>query len=102
MSTFDNKNPEIAVALQYDGENAPRITAKGREGLAREIMELARKHGIPLREDPEMAAILAQIPVGDEIPENLYRAIAEIIAFAYLISGKRPPGFEDTLAEADN
>lgn len=97
MSTTDKKaqNPEIAVALQYDGASAPRITAKGMELLARQILEQAERHGIPLRQDPEMAAILSQIPVGDEIPENLYRAIAEIIAFAYLISGKQPPGFQE-------
>jgi flagellar biosynthesis protein len=85
---------EIAVALQYDGENAPRITAKGTSRLAEEILRQADLHGIPLRQDPQMATILAQIPLGDEVPENLYLAIAEIIAFAYLVSGKRPPGFE--------
>jgi flagellar biosynthesis protein len=86
--------PEIAVALHYDGDKAPRITAKGKHKLAEEIIELARHHGVPLRTDPEMAAVLAQIPLGDEIPESLYRAIAEIIAFAYLITGKRPEGFD--------
>jgi flagellar biosynthesis protein len=90
-----HRDNEIAVALQYDGSSAPRITAKGSEALARQILEQAERHGIPLRQDPEMALILAQIPVGDEVPENLYRAIAEIIAFAYLVSGKRPPGFEE-------
>ena len=82
--------PEIAVALHYDGDNAPRVTAKGKNKLAEQIVNLARQHGVPLEENAEMAAILAQIPVGDEIPENLYRAVAEVIAFAYLISGKRP------------
>ncbi|MBF0255024.1 MAG: EscU/YscU/HrcU family type III secretion system export apparatus switch protein [Gammaproteobacteria bacterium] len=97
MSTTyqQNREAEIAVALQYDGSNAPRITAKGSDELARQILQEAERYGIPLRQDPEMAAILAQIPVGDEIPENLYRAIAEIIAFAYLISGKRPLGFTE-------
>lgn len=93
--TFDQpRSAELAVALQYDGTNAPRITAKGSHLQAEQILKLAEQHGIPLRRDPEMAAILAQVPLGDEIPEHLYRAIAEIIAFAYLISGKRPPGFE--------
>ena len=89
--TYD-KHPDRAVALLYDGRNAPRITAKGEGMVARQILELAREHGIPLEDDPELAAILAQIPLGEEIPENLYRAIAEVIAFAYLVSGKRPPG----------
>ncbi len=86
---------DIAVALHYDGENAPRITAKGRGELATRILEAAQACDIPLHDDPELAAVLAQIPLGTEIPETLYRAVAEIIAFAYLLSGKRPPGFSD-------
>ncbi len=92
MTTYQSA-PEIAVALHYDGENAPRITAKGQHKLAEEIIELARRHDVPLRTDPEMAAVLAQIPLGDEIPESLYHVIAEIIAFAYLVTGKRPADF---------
>lgn len=92
MSNTYTQPPETAVALLYDGTNAPRITAKGRGLLAEKIFALAEKHGIPIENDPELAEILAQIPLGDEIPENLYRAIAEVISFAYLISGKKPPG----------
>ena len=91
--TYDQK-PDMAIALLYDGANAPRITAKGRGELADRILQLAEQHGIPLEGDPELAAILSQIPVGEEIPESLYRAIAEVITFAYLVSGKRPPGFK--------
>jgi len=91
--TFD-QHPETAVALLYDGKNAPRVTAKGQGELAAQIFALAEKHGVPIESDPELAAILAQVPLGDEIPEALYRAIAEVIAFAYLISGKLPPGFQ--------
>ena len=93
MSDIPHQTPELAVALLYDGENAPRITAKGKGALAEKILEQARRHQVPLEEDPELAAILSQIPLGDEIPESLYRAIAEVIVFAYLVSGKRPPGF---------
>jgi len=95
MSDLPRQTPELAVALLYDGENAPRITAKGKGALAKKLLEQARKHQVPLEEDPELAAILSQIPLGDEIPESLYRAIAEVIAFAYLVSGKRPPGFTE-------
>ena len=82
----------LAVALRYDGTGAPRVTAKGRAELAERIVAAAREHGIPLQEEPALAAVLAQIPLGDEIPEALYRAVAEVIAFAYLLSGKWPPG----------
>ena len=85
---------ELAVALYYDEENAPRVTAKGEGALAQQILELAEQHGVPLERDQELAAMLAQIPLGDEIPENLYRAVAEVIAFAYIIAGKFPPGFQ--------
>jgi flagellar biosynthesis protein len=95
MSKTDNKSTEVAVALKYDGENAPRLTAKGRGELANRIIALADEHDVPLHEDVELAALLTQIPIGDEIPQALYRAIAEVIAFAYLISGKRPPGYEE-------
>ena len=95
MSSDKNKPGELAVALKYDGENAPRLTAKGRGQLADRILTLADEHDIPLHEDAELAALLSQIPLGDEIPEALYRAVAEVIAFAYLLSGKRPPGYEE-------
>jgi flagellar biosynthesis protein len=94
MTKKDLHTSELAVALKYDGENAPRLTAKGRGELAERILALAEEHNVPLHEDVELAALLSQIPLGDEIPQALYRAIAEVIAFAYLLSGKRPPGFE--------
>ncbi|MCB1881234.1 MAG: EscU/YscU/HrcU family type III secretion system export apparatus switch protein [Gammaproteobacteria bacterium] len=95
MSETYEQKPDMAVALLYDGQNAPRVTAKGRGELADRMLQLAEQHGIPLQGDPELAAILAQIPVGNKIPEALYRAIAEVISFAYLVSGKRPPGFKE-------
>lgn len=94
MTDYQGKQPDLAIALNYDGENAPRLTAKGRGELANRILDLADKHGVPLHEDADLAALLAQIPLGDEIPESLYRAVAEVIAFAYLLSGKLPPGYE--------
>lgn len=94
MSDDATTTPDLAIALQYDGENTPRITAKGRSELAERILELANEHDVPLHEDPELAALLSQVPLGDEIPESLFRAVAEVIAFAYLLSGKLPPGFK--------
>jgi flagellar biosynthesis protein len=95
MTDIDQERPDLAIALNYDGENTPRLTAKGQDELARRIVELAREHDVPLHQDPQLAALLSQIPLGDEIPEALYRAVAEVIAFAYMISGKRPPGHEE-------
>lgn len=95
MKRKESNQPDVAVALHYDGEKAPRVTAKGQGELAERILALAKEHDIPLHDDPELAAILTQIPLGDEIPETLYLVIAEVIAFAYMVSGKRPPGFQE-------
>lgn len=84
------KPQKLAVALEYDGDNAPQVTAKGYGELAEQILEAARQAGVPLHEDRELVEILADIEVGDEIPENLYRAVAEVIAFAYIVRGKFP------------
>lgn len=83
-------NSDIAVALKYDGQHAPKVTASGEGVSAQQILELAEKHGIPLQNEPELARILAQVPLGEEIPQELYIAVAEIISFAYFLSGKTP------------
>ena len=90
MSGHDRKTMPLAVALQYDGEHAPRVTARGRDKLAREIIELARRHGIPMQENEPLAALLSRVELGAEIPETLYLAVAQVIAFAYYLSGKAP------------
>ena len=87
---------DIAVALRYDGQDAPRVTAKGEHQLAERIVDAAEQAGIPLYPDPELAMILSQVPLGEEIPDNLYKAIAEVIAFAYILAGKVPDGFVPT------
>ena len=94
MTDFEHNKPDLAIALHYDGRNAPRINAKGSGELAQRILNLAEEHQVPLHEDPELAALLSQVPLGEEIPEALYRAVAEVIAFTYLLSGKLPPGFK--------
>jgi len=79
-----------AIALQYDGENAPTVTATGEGALAEEIIRVAKEHGVPLREDVMLAALLSELELGEEIPPLLYRVIAEVIAYAYIVSGKMP------------
>ena len=98
---------DIAVALRYDGRNAPRVTAKGERLLAEQIIAAAEQAKVPLYPDRELALILSQIPLNEEIPDNLYKAIAEVIAFAYILGGKFPENFvtperEDTAAPAQS
>ncbi len=86
-----SKPARTAVALHYDGQGAPRVTAKGQLLLAEKILELAQEHGIPLYEDADLVTLLAHLELGDEIPQNLYVAVAEVIAFAYRMTGKDLP-----------
>ena len=79
-----------AIALQYDGEHTPVVTAAGEGRLAEEILRIAKEHHIPLRQDALLAELLSELELGEEIPPVLYRVIAEVIAYAYLVSGKVP------------
>ena len=86
-----------AVALYYDGKHAPHIAAAGSGELGRQITAIAEEHGIPFMQNPLLTELLAACEVGDSIPENLYITIAEVIAFAWMLSGKMPEGWEQTL-----
>ncbi len=88
-----NTQKRIAVALEYDGETAPKVTAKGMDDVADKIIDVATEYGIPLQKDDGLVDVLSQMNLGDEIPENLYRAIAEVIAFAYILAGKFPKSY---------
>ena len=81
----DNDRVKRAVALKYEPEKdgAPRMTAKGSGVVAERIIELARKEGVPIQEDPDLIGALIQLDFGEEVPPELYRAVAEILAFAY-------------------
>lgn len=82
---------ETAVALQYSGAGAPRVTAKGNSEVADAIFRRALEHDVPIHEDPALAQVLSSIGLGEEIPRELYVAIAEVLAFAYWVSGKPVP-----------
>ena len=77
-----------ASALRYEGAGAPRVTASGRGLIADRIIEVARENGIPVREDPALAQALAALELGEEIPQDLYTAVAEAIAWAYTLDAK--------------
>ncbi len=83
-----NKTSNIAIALNYDEKSAPRVMAKGNGLIADEILRLAEENNIPINEQPELVQLLATVELGDQIPENLYVAVAEVIAFAYMLKGK--------------
>ncbi|MEA2449465.1 MAG: flagellar biosynthesis protein [Thermoleophilaceae bacterium] len=77
-----------ATALRYEGKGAPTVTASGAGYIADRIVEVARENGIPVRQDPALAEALAALELDTEIPEDLYRAVAEAIAWAYALDAK--------------
>ncbi len=83
-------NKKMAAALQYKPkkDNAPRLMAKGKGWLAEKIIQTAREHNIPLKEDPHLVEILSTLDLYEEIPQNLYKAVAEILIFLYRMNNK--------------
>jgi flagellar biosynthesis protein len=81
---------EKAAALRYrkDKDSAPSVVAKGRGQIAAKIIELARKNGVPIHEDRNLVEILSTLELYEEIPAELYKAIAEILSHLYALSGK--------------
>ena len=89
MSETEHQN-RTAVALHYDWQGAPKVTAKGTGVVAASILDLAQEHGIPIYEDPALVTLLSQISLGEEIPEALYVGIAEVLAFVYQLADSAP------------
>ncbi len=91
-------NPtHFAVALKYGhgSAGAPRVVAKGRNYLALRIKQKALEHQVPVIENPPLAqALYKQVDVGQEIPQELYRAVAEVLAYIYRMLGGRLPGVD--------
>ena len=75
--------PRRATVLQWTGDGAPRIVAAGRGAVAEAILERANAAGVPVREDPALASTLAALALGDEVPQQLWTAVAEVLAWAY-------------------
>jgi flagellar biosynthesis protein len=80
----------LAVALHYDKSagGAPRVVAKGKGEIGEKIVALARANGVPIEENPALAAALAEVELGEEIPVELYKAVAEVLLFILRLSGK--------------
>jgi flagellar biosynthesis protein len=68
---------------------APTVSASGQGEVARRIIALAQEHGVPIRQDPDMVTLLAQLDVGQIIPPELYAVVAEVLAFVYRLKGKK-------------
>ena len=87
----------VAASLEYrrpgdpgQAHVSPRLTAKGEGDAAQRILELARQHRIPIKADPDLITILAQLDVGQDIPPEIYALVAEILAFIYAVNNDWP------------
>jgi flagellar biosynthesis protein len=79
-----------AVALRFEQktEAAPKVVASGRGIVAQQIIEAAKAAGVDIVEDPDLIEVLAKIPLDEEIPAELFQAIAEILVFIYRLNGR--------------
>ncbi len=85
-----SEKPKKAVALRYDEQKAaaPQVLAGGSGLIAETIIERAEKAGIHIQKDPDLVELLATVPVGEEVPPELYQAIAEVLAFVYSVNDR--------------
>lgn len=84
-----------ALALFYDGGAAPVISDKRFGKAAEQLVELALEAGIPIYENPQLLDQLSELTTGDHIPPELYRLVAEILAFAFYIQGRAPENYKN-------
>ena len=101
MKKRPEKGQDKAVALLYDRERpgAPKVVASGQGQLASRILETAREAGVEVVEDADLLELLGRVPVGEEIPAELYQAVAEVLAFVYRVNGKYKEGAESRSQE---
>jgi flagellar biosynthesis protein len=86
-----DEKTQIAVALHYDRErkgSAPRVVAKGKGAIGARIVEIAKAHDIPIEENEVLAGALSKVELGEEIPPDLYKAVAEVLIFVLRLSGR--------------
>ncbi len=100
MNRRPPRDPDRAVALSYDGRSVSRVVAKGEGELARRIVEIARRHHVPLHEDPELAAQLARLDLDQHIPEALYAPVAAVLAFLHHLDSEAQDPYHEPPAQA--
>ena len=84
------KTSDKAVAIVYDEakSSTPKVVASGKGTMAEKIIETAREAGVHIQEDANLVELLSKVPVGDEIPVELYQTVAEVLAFVYQTNEK--------------
>jgi len=84
-------NIKKAVALGYNEQKskAPKVLATGKGEMAAKLISLAKENGVPIKEDEDLVELLSKLDLGDEIPPNIYKAVAEVFAFIYQMANKK-------------
>lgn len=85
-----NQIKNLAISLKYSwGSNhAPKVTAKGQGWVAEKIIAMAEQQNIPIKKDKDLVALLEKVDVGREIPESLYKLVAELLAWVYQLNNE--------------
>ena len=90
MTTPEKRKSAIALAYQA-GSAAPKVVAKGRGLIAQAIIERAKEHGVFVHESEDLVGILMQVELDENIPPQLYQAVAELLAWIYRLERKDIP-----------
>ena len=85
----ESRKKAAAVRYNPSEDRAPKLVAKGKGTIAEKILQAAKEHGIPIKEDALLAEALSAVDLYQEIPSELYRAVAEILAFIYRVTNKK-------------
>lgn len=91
MADIDKQKKAIAVKYDKEKGDAPVVLASGKGQIAEQIIKAAREAGLEITQDADLAELLANIPVGTEIPVELYQAVAEVLAFVYRVNKRQQP-----------
>ena len=88
MNENNKLSRKSALSLKYikGDDSAPKITAKGKGWVAEKIIKMAHENNIPIREDRDLLNLLSEIDVGQEVPESLYKVVAELLAWVYQLN----------------
>lgn len=98
--TTEQNEPNKVATLQYKGKKTPIVSAIGENEQAKEILELAKKHNVPVYEDEDLVNLLTKIDIGDAVPAELFEWVASAIAFAFFARNEVPEGFSPTATKA--
>ncbi len=91
MENLDKEFIQKAAALKYDHlkQNAPNLVAKGQGDIAKNIIKIARDNNLPIKKDEDLVELLSKLDIDKEIPNDMYKAVAEIFSFIYQLTNKK-------------